>query len=251
MAYIVSAETLLLALMAILVAGLLRSHGEILRRLAQKGESVSTQPGEFEVLGNPSKREEAVPAPEIRGERADRSPATVAFEPGGASTLVAFLSTGCTLCLEFWTALQRPGTLDLPTGMRVLIVTKSSQLESPSEVERLSPKAVPVLMSTDAWTEYEVSVAPSFVYIDGATATIRGEGAARSWTQLLGLLRTALADSEHADENESRQVRRVESPAERDLRADRALAAAGIKPDDPEFYAAPYHGPPTPRHAGD
>jgi hypothetical protein len=247
MAYAFTAETLLLVLVVLLVAGLLRSHAEILRRLEAIGDR-SGEPGTFDVIGTPSSRDGAVPAPEIRGERVDRQAVAVTFSPGGASTLVAFLSTGCSLCMDFWTEFQRPETLGPPAGLRLLIVTKARELESPSEVERLSPRAVPVIMSTEAWTDYEVSVAPSFAFIDGATASIRGEGSARSWTQLRDLLRTALADAQH-DDNGSRGARRVETPAERDARADRALAAAGIKPEDPEFYAAPYYGPATTRQA--
>ena len=39
MTYLVTAETLVLALLALLVAGLLRSHAEILRRLAELNRS--------------------------------------------------------------------------------------------------------------------------------------------------------------------------------------------------------------------
>jgi hypothetical protein len=241
MAYAFTAETVLLALVVVLVAGLLRSHAEILRRLDATGNP-SREPGSFEVIGTPSTRDEAVRAPLIRGEHADGQVASVAFSPGGAPTLVAFLSTGCSLCMDFWTAFQTPETLELPVGMRILIVTKGRELESPSEVDRLTPKAIPVIMATDAWLDYEVSVAPSFAYIDGATATIRGEGSGRSWRQVRDLLETALADARH-ESNGSRGLRRVETPAERDARADRALAAAGIRPEDPEFYAAPYYGP--------
>lgn len=54
MTYLVAAETALLALVSLLVAGLLRSHAEILRRLGdQPAAAMPLDDGSFELLPRP------------------------------------------------------------------------------------------------------------------------------------------------------------------------------------------------------
>ena len=52
-------------------------------------------------------------------------------------------------------------------------------------------------MSSQAWLDYAVPGAPYFVLTDG---TIRGEGAATSWTALASLVSDAIADAAEASE---------------------------------------------------
>ena len=48
--------------------------------------------------------------------------------------------------------------------------------ESASAITGLAPEHVLVVMSSEAWDAYGVPGSPYFVYIDGATGSIVGEG---------------------------------------------------------------------------
>ena len=69
-----------------------------------------------------------------------------------------------------------PGTLHLPDHTRVVIVTKGPDREVPSEVRSRTTGRVPVVMSTDAWVDYQVPGSPFFVLVDGATGARSGRG---------------------------------------------------------------------------
>jgi hypothetical protein len=94
MVAIVSVETVLLVILVVLVAGLLRSHAEILRRLGAADRSVTTPPS------TPDRADAA--APMLAGTMPDGDAVTLAFDGAGRSaTLLAFLTTGCTTCATF------------------------------------------------------------------------------------------------------------------------------------------------------
>ncbi len=208
---IVVIETLLLALLAFVVVGLLRSHAEILRRLPTPDEAPSPQPLP---LGNRS--DEAAPAPEapripthLPGPR-DLTPAydlsgrtlggdavVTPVGSAGVPVLVAFLSSGCLTCRAFWEGLRAGAHRPMPEGARVVVVTKGRDLESPSRLQDLAPADVPVVMSTEAWADYGITMSPFFVMV-GADGEVRGEGAASSWDQVRSLLTDAMADEELA-----------------------------------------------------
>ncbi len=92
MVAVVSVETVLLVILVVLVAGLLRSHAEILRRLGQS----PTQP--------PSTPDRAdTTAPILAGTTPGGDAVTLAFDGAGRSpTLLAFLTSGCGTCATFW-----------------------------------------------------------------------------------------------------------------------------------------------------
>ena len=87
---IVSVETVLLVLLVVLVAALLRSHAEILRRLGAEG---AAQP-----LPEPRstpRADEAAPA--LAGVTPTGDAVSLAFDGRSTTpTLLAFLTTGCT-----------------------------------------------------------------------------------------------------------------------------------------------------------
>jgi len=221
MTVLVSVETVLLVLLVVLVAGLLRSHAEILRRLG---------PGDDEA------RDRGVARPPARARRAgDAHPAavagstptgdavTLAFEGAGSMpTLLAFLTTGCSSCAGFWETL---GEQRLPPGVQTVIVTKGSERERRGRLRELAPDGVPVVMSTEAWEDYEVPGAPYFVLVDGV---VRGEGVATTWQALASLVSDAIED-----EDDGAAAR---TGAQRARRIDETLAAAGIGPDHPSLY---------------
>jgi hypothetical protein len=150
-------------------------------------------------------------------------------------TLLGFLSSGCATCAGFWEALQSPDILELPQGTRVVIVTKGSDREVPAEVATLTTGRVPVVMSTDAWLDYQVPGSPFFVLVDGGTGLTVGQGVAAHVGQLLDLIRRA----EH-DRAPRQHRRRLASSGrngpEREADADEVLMMAGIHPGDPSLY---------------
>jgi hypothetical protein len=160
------------------------------------------------------------------------------------STLLAFLSSGCVTCLDFWNAFAREQGV-LPEGIRLVVLTKGPEQESASRVAELSPPGITVVMSTQAWVDYEVPMSPYFILVDGPAGAVRGEGAASSWRQLTDLMGQALADTGRS----SKGTRRVPaSAAERESRIDAELLAAGIRPGDPSLRPdADAFGPPSSR----
>jgi hypothetical protein len=227
-------ETLLLVLLAALVAGLLRSHAEILRRLGPaEDDPRRTQAAN---LPAPPQRAEAAPARDIAGATLDAEAVQVGLAPGGRSTLLAFLSSGCLTCEGFWDAFQSARRPEIPGGARLVIVTKDTTHESPSRLRELAPADIGIVMSSAAWEDYGVPTSPYFVYVDGPSGTIMGEGAASAWPQVESLLRDALADLELAAERGTAATGRPGSGAERISRADRELDAAGIGPGHPSLY---------------
>ena len=109
-------------------------------------------------------------------------------------TLLAFLSSGCASCAGFWDALQQPGVLDLPGHSRAVIVTKGPDREVPSEVRAQASGRIPVVMSTEAWVDYQVPGSPFFVLVDGSTGSKVGQGVANHVGQLAELMRRAEHD---------------------------------------------------------
>lgn len=232
---VVIAEGVAILLLGLLVAGLLRSHAEILRALHDLGAGVDPD-------GSPRPRSRATattsgttggPAHDIAG--VDPRGETVAVAVAGAEhdTVLAFLSTGCDTCRPFWSALNA----DLGLGdVRVLVIV--SDEESESELARLAGPHVETIASTAAWEAYEVPGSPHFVYVDGPTGRVVGEGTGPDWPAVRALFTQADAD------------RRARSggtgPASVDVewrdnptRIDAELLTAGIGPGHPSLAAPP------------
>jgi len=221
MTALVACETVLLVLLVVLVAGLLRSHAEILRRLGPAG---SLDRSDAPVAGpgpEAVRREPGTPAPDIAGTTPDGGAIQLSLAGAGAApTLLAFLSSGCTTCHRFWEGL---GERRLPGELGLLVVTHGPSRESPSRLRSLAPPGMTVVMSSQAYAEYAVPGAPYFVLVDGS---VRGEGVASTWDALESLLTDALADAREG--GGGGRAERIEA----------RLAAAGIAPGDPSLYPA-------------
>src|SRR6185437_14660013 len=186
------------------------------------------------------------PAPTVAGHTPTGDARAISVTNSVGLTLLAFLSSGCATCVGFWDALQQPGRLDLPGGTRAVIVTKGSDREVPSEVRARTTGQIPVVMSTEAWVDYQVPGSPFFVLVDGATGRKVGQGVASHLGQLADLVRRAEHDRDGEGDGAARnrdrgrgRGRRTEQgtggPA-REAAADDVLRAAGIHPGDPSLY---------------
>jgi hypothetical protein len=194
-------ETVVLALLALLMIGLLRSHAEILRRLPEAtadaeaaGRTDSPATGAPPTLPAhlPGPRGAGKPVVDIVGATLDG--AQMSVSPAKTDTLVAFLSSGCLTCKTFWDGLQADRREPLPQDIRLLVVVKDRDMESPSRLRDLAPADIPVVMSSQAWTDYDVAMSPYFLFVDAASGTVRSEGSASSWEQVRSLLRDAIED---------------------------------------------------------
>jgi hypothetical protein len=197
---LVAVETVVLALMALLLVGLLRSHAEILRRLPEPRDDASTRPSAATPAPDLPVH---LPGPRAGSERpvvnivgATLDGAQLSISPTATDTLVAFLSSGCLTCKTFWDGLRAEHREPLPRGVRLVVVVKDREAESPSRLRDLAPPDVPVVMSSQAWADYDVAMSPYFLFVGAASGTVRSEGSASSWPQVHSLLRDAIEDEE-------------------------------------------------------
>jgi hypothetical protein len=260
------ADTVLLGLVMLLTAGLLRSHAAILASI-DGGEHGATAERPRAATGVDTERVDpqiASPAesgaardevaPDLSGVTPAGDFVQFGMRPGGPPLLLAFLSGGCSTCESFWEAFgakERP----LPGGARPIIVTKGPEEESRSRLRKLMRGEVEVVMSSEAWDDYEVPTYPYFAYIDGGTARIYGVGSAGSWSQLESLMTDALEDAAlSADPTAARtdawSGRRAQRGRARSERIDAELAGGGIGPDHPSLYAAPHANAPDEEDVG-
>ncbi len=240
------------ALLVVLVAGLLRSHAEILRTLhdAGLGHDADTDAAP---TGPPRRRAGGAPATPVSGPSPEASDLAGVTPDGDAiavgvlgatePTLLAFLSSGCLTCREFWETFADP-RLDVPGGARLVVVTMSPEDESVGALRRLVTDTTPVVMSTPAWEAYEVEGSPYFVYVDGVSGAVVGEGTASNWDRVREMIDESVDDGalaasrRRAAARKTRAARRHLADREREARADDALLAAGIAPGDPRLYPA-------------
>lgn len=257
--------TLVVGLLAVLVVGLLRSHAEILRRLHELGAGIydDTDGGDVgdraEVSTDSGKRSSVeirtrpgVPEPRAAtGVVATDAHDIAGVTPAGAATatgivgtmhttLLAFLSSGCGTCADFWRAFADGEGTRLPgRDTRLVVVTKGPEAESVSAVAGLAPRGVTTVMSSQAYDDYSVPANPYFILVDGPSGSVIGEGAAATWAQVSNLLGQAAADAGHDVSSSSLEpsapAGRLTGP-ERSRRADEELRAAGIGPGHASLY---------------
>jgi hypothetical protein len=215
-------ETVLLVLLGLLVVGLLRSHAEILRRLETLTGGAVPQPPRL-AAGSA----EARAAVDLDGTTPSGGRRRISTAPGAPNTLLAFLTSGCSSCAQLLDALG-DGPPALPGGARLVVVAKDASLERRKRFAAVEA-VVDVLMSSQAWTDYDVPGSPYFVYVEGASGSVAGEGSTTRWEQIAGLLGDSLNDLD-------------DSGPSRLAAADMRLDTAGIGPGDPSLYPSRGHG---------
>ncbi len=162
-------------LLALLVAGLLRSHAEILHSLSELGVDLDPS-GRSRPPQMPAPvRGEGEMVADIRGTDPAGAPQQIAVAGVGHATLLAFLSSTCLTCRNFWDAFNDPD-LVVPSDARVIVVTRGTDGESPGSVRKLQSPLVHTIMSTEAWHDYHVPGAPYFILVDGPGGVVVGEG---------------------------------------------------------------------------
>jgi hypothetical protein len=226
-------EGVALVLLGLLVVGLLRSHAEILRALADLGAGIGPDGPDrqtsIQLAADGGSAGEGVggPAHDLQGETLDGE--TVAIGVVGASqdTVLAFLSAGCYTCEPFWKALS--GSVEIPNNARIIALAQAA--DNISKLRTLAGPELLVLVSDSAWTDYQVPGSPHFVGVNGASGTIAGEGTASNWPQIRDLLEHATRGARSA-----RDGAIAVDPRDNAERIDRELQAAGIGPGHASLY---------------
>jgi hypothetical protein len=230
MTALVIIEGVVIALLVVLVAGLLRSHAEILQRLHALdggGSGHSTETTGLQV----TRRATGTTPEAVAGVTPTGSAAAVSLRGSRGLVLLAFLSSGCSTCRPFWEQFSTGAEMPSPQ-VRPVIVTKGPDEESPSRIADLAPQSVPTIMSSHAWDEFKVPVSPYFVLVDAAAGAVVGEGAAANWPSVRDLLTAAMADTGYSG--------LAADTATRSRRTEATLDAAGIRPGDPSLYRNPH-----------
>lgn len=269
---VVIAEGVAVVLLGVLVLGLLRSHALILKALHELGAGLelekqaagdrSPSRSTLNLQEGPSNFQEGVvangrPATTRAADIAGTSlvGTTSAVAVGRGRTLLAFLTSGCSVCETFWQQF-RDGTTDVPGDGRLLVVAKGPEEESASALRTLAGGDLEVVQSSGAWTDYAIPGSPYFVYVEDATIT--GEGSATTWPQVRDLMAQAVNDSGEARRSAGRTGPGaligdgLIGRGERDSvpRIDAELIAAGIRPGDASLYEPP-PPPEADRHGND
>lgn len=264
MTAVVIAEGVAIALLGVLVLGLLRSHALILRALHELGAGLELEkdagtgvtlattggkpgpvPVELETGVVQASRKDSATAHDIVGTDLDRVEQLVTVTTPGTRTLLAFLTSGCSVCQTFWDEFRGP--VDVPGDGALHIIAKGSAEESPSSLRALAGDR-DVVQSSAAWLDYDIPGSPYFVYVEGGVVT--GEGSATTWEQVRGLMAQGVADSADARAAAGRSgpgllvgdaLGGAAGDGGRDnlSRIDTELLASGVRPGDPSLYRAP------------
>jgi hypothetical protein len=255
---VVIAEGVAVVLLGVLVLGLLRSHALILKALHELGAGLELEkeagtgattattggkpgpvPVDLESGVVPATRKDSTRAHDIVGTTLDRDERTITIGAPGQRTLLAFLTSGCSVCQTFWEEFR--GEVAVPGDGTLRIIAKGTEEESPSSLRSLAGDRE-VVQSSAAWTDYDIPGSPYFV----EAGRVTGEGSATTWSQVRDLMAQGVADGEEARSAAGRTgpgmlVGDLLGRGERDSlpRMDSELLSAGISPGDPSLYASP------------
>lgn len=236
---LIVAEGCAIGLLGLLVAGLLRSHAEILRALHELGASLDPRPEAARpaqpVKTHARRGEAGATAYDITGTSLDDEVSALAIVGAPRPTLLAFLTSGCATCATFWAAFAGRD-LAIPGGAHLVIVAKDAAEESESRLRELAPPQATLVLSSTAWADYRVPASPYFVLVDGEAGRVTGEGSAAGWPQVADLMSQALRD---IGQRPGRSGDARPGEPDRADRIDAELLAAGIAPGHGSLYAQP------------
>lgn len=185
------------AILSLLVIGLLRSYGELVRVLHDAGIKVNADetPRRTAPVVSPSHAEPGSDAPGIAGDTVGGGARVMATTGADDHLLVAFLSSGCGSCVPFWRELRSNHGRLPELDAEVVVVTKGVSREEPGKLQELAGDDVQVIMSDETWSAYDVPLTPHFALIDRSRGTIIGEGSSADPNALADLMRRAAADA--------------------------------------------------------
>lgn len=222
---------LAVALLGLLVVSLLRSHAEIIRRLDSLGVRLEEEDHGTE-LTRVERAQTRDAAKGIAGVTPEGEPVVVSPTVGTDPVLVAFLSTSCSSCTVFWEWIDGARLAVDDLRFRPIVVTLGAEEESPTRAQSLIHGSPDVVMSSEAWADYEVPGAPYFVLVDPGAGNVIGEGTAQS----VESLQTFLVDSTGDKQWDEDQRWSDRTHQERERMVDDELRRAGIYPGDPRLY---------------
>ena len=181
MVAVVVIEAVAIALLAVAVFGLLRSQGRVLAALRDRAPAASPSAATYPLPSS------GAVAPPVVGVDPAGGPVTVAVARGTPPVLLAFLTEGCYECAWWWRALASDHrAIVLPS---LAVVTPSPSTERPEGVRRVAPVGIPVVMSSETWEAYGVTVASTFVLVSGGL--VRAAGRASTWSDLAAVVARA------------------------------------------------------------
>ena len=236
---IVIALSLAIIFLGVLVVGLLRSHAEVLKRLDRLGvrlddPELHQHETTLAVRALTSDSVDSGEYKDVVGTTPEGDTVSVSPGLGEDPTLLAFLSTSCSSCTNFWEGFDAPVSVIGRTRFRVAVVTLGPDEESPTRAAGLRRGSVDVLMSSQAWDDYSVPGAPYFVLVAPAGGGVIGEGTASTFAALEEFLTDA-----GNDQDWDRSRSRDRTDADRERMVDRDLRSAGLEPNDPRLYHSP------------
>lgn len=201
-------------LLTLLVIGLLRSYGDLVRVLHDAGIRVETDesPGPVSVP-SPQALSPGEPALAVSGETLEGSSRAVTVSGADDHLLLAFMSSGCGTCMTYWQELRKNRGRLPDLDAEVVVVTKGPEREEPGKLAELTNGKLDVLMSDESWNAYDVPVTPHFVLIDRSRGTIIGEGSSADPQSLAQLLGRAAADARNVTRRELLTRKSGGSPA--------------------------------------
>lgn len=185
------------ALLTMLVIGLLRSYGELVRVLHDAGIKVNRDdaPRQSVPVASSGLASPGTSAPDISGDTLTGGARVVATSGAEDHLLVAFLSSGCGSCVPFWRELRANSGRIPDLDAEVVVVTKGPEREEPGKLSELAGDSVAVIMSDESWSAFDVPLTPHFALIDRSRGMIIGEGSSAEPSALADLMRRAAADA--------------------------------------------------------
>jgi hypothetical protein len=134
------------------------------------------------------------PAVDVLGVGPHGRPVEVLLDECDGYVLLAFLTTRCPGCAEFWREMVADGPSGLPAGVARVIVTRGPGTASPDEVSGLVAGGVgaPVVMSDQTWADYRVHGYPFFVLVEVGPRAVIGETVGFGWSDITSMVANAL-----------------------------------------------------------
>lgn len=125
------------------------------------------------------------PTDRIAGHSPRGEPVEVSLRRSGR-ILLCFLATRCDACDSFWQGLGDEASEQLPADVSCVILTKSTTEADVAEVRRLSEGIGrwPVVMTSEAWHQFQVLSYPFFVLVEGASCDVVGETVGFGWADV-------------------------------------------------------------------